>query len=65
MKDHAITIDGLRAKYPGWEIIARPAGLPVVTAEHKSGGGRHIRFLVAHSAAELAVKLETAGTVEP
>jgi hypothetical protein len=37
----------------------------VLTAEHKSGDGRHIRFLVAHSAAELAVKLETAGTVEP
>ncbi len=34
-------------------------------AEHRSQDGRSIRVLVAHSLAELAAKLETAGTVEP
>ena len=61
-----VTLDDLRAIYGArWEIIGRPAGLPIVTAEHCSGDGRRVRYIVAHSAAELAGKLETAGTVEP
>ncbi len=47
-----------------WEIVVH-ADLPVYTAEHKSADGRAIRYLVAHSVAELAAKLQTAGTVEP
>jgi hypothetical protein len=48
-----------------WKIGAYPGGLPVWTAEHCSPDGRHIRYIVAHSAEELADKLETAETVEP
>jgi hypothetical protein len=37
----------------------------VWTAEHHSPDGRHIRYIVPHSAEELAAKLATAETVEP
>ena len=61
-----VTLDDLRARYgDDWEIRFRPAGIPVVTAEHRSGDGRHIRYLVTHSVAELAVKLDSATVVEP
>ena len=36
-----------------------------MSAEHRSADGRAVRYLVAHSVAELAGKLETGGTVEP
>ncbi len=39
-----------------WSIAVRPACLRVWTAEHRSDDGRHIRYLVAPSAAELAEK---------
>ncbi len=55
----------LRSGFGAWDIQFRPGGLPVFTAERKSGDGRSIRYLVAHSPAELAAKLETAGTVAP
>jgi hypothetical protein len=48
-----------------WKIGANPGGLPVWTAEHCSPDGRHIRYIVAHSAEELAAKLESAETVGP
>jgi hypothetical protein len=39
--------------------------LPVWTAEHRSGDGRHIRILVAHSPADLAAKIDLAGNIGP
>jgi hypothetical protein len=47
-----------------WQIEQHP-DLPAWIAVHRSGDGRHIRCLVAHSLEELADKLETAETVEP
>lgn len=38
---------------------------PLWTAEHRSADGRHILVLVAHSRAELGIRLETARTAEP
>ena len=58
-------LDRLRADHPGWEIHAHPLGLGLWSAEHRTPDGRHIRYIVAHSAEELAAKLETAKTVEP
>jgi hypothetical protein len=61
-----VTLADLRERYGDlWEITERPAGMLVITAEHRSGDGRSVRYLVAHSVAELAAKLKTAGTVEP
>jgi hypothetical protein len=73
MQDHAsrpqppaVSLDDLVRRFgTKWEIVARPGGLPVWTAEHRSADSRAIRYIVAHSPAELAAKLETAGTVEP
>jgi hypothetical protein len=48
-----------------WAIAARPAGLPVWTAEQVSEDGRHIRYIVAPTAAELAGKLQAAELEEP
>ena len=47
-----------------WEIIEH-GGLHVISAEHRSADGRHIRYLVARSLTELGAKLETATVVEP
>lgn len=61
----AYSLDDLRRLYGhAWEIIQHTS-LPVWSAEHKSGDGRSVRYIVAYSAAELAAKLETAGVVEP
>ena len=61
-----VTLADLRHLYGrDWEITERPAGVPIVTAEHRSGDGRSVRYIVAHSVRELAGKLATAGTVEP
>ena len=60
-----VTLSALRETYPGWEIIERPAGVAIITAEHRSQDGRAIRYIVAASVAELAGKLETATVVEP
>lgn len=58
--------DALLAAYAErWEIIERPGGLPVWSAERRSGDGRSVRYLVARSPRELAQKLETAEVVEP
>jgi hypothetical protein len=43
-----------------WSIAARPAGLNVWTADQTSEDGRHIRYIVAPTAAELAAKLQAA-----
>jgi hypothetical protein len=43
-----------------WAIAARPAGLHVWTADQTSDDGRHIRYIVAPTPGELAVKLENA-----
>jgi hypothetical protein len=48
-----------------WAIEVNPGGLKVWTATHRSGDGRHVRSLVAPSAAELAAKLAVADLVEP
>jgi hypothetical protein len=62
----AVSIDDLRLRYGrDWEIQRCPGGLPVWTAEHRSGDGRSIRCLVGHTPAELAARLETAELVEP
>ena len=46
-----------------WQIELEDLG--VWSAVRKSEDGRHIRCLVARTAAELMAKLETAETVEP
>ena len=50
-------------RYGGRWTIRRNETLHVWTAERHEG--TVIRFIVAHTATELAGKLETAGTVEP
>lgn len=47
-----------------WEI-RRETSVGVLTAEHKTPDGRHIRFIVGRSVADLAGKLEAAETAEP
>ena len=59
-----ITLAGLRAKYAGWEILIHLDNA-IVSAEHRSAGGRAVRYIVAASVAEMAGKLETATVVEP
>lgn len=46
-----------------WQIVQPALGVWSVT--HRSEDGRHIRCIVARTAAELAGKLETAETVAP
>jgi hypothetical protein len=61
----AVTLTSLRDRYGSdWEILVH-LDSSIVSAEHRSADGRAVRYLVAHSVAELAGKLETAGTVEP
>jgi len=61
----AVTLGGLREQYgDDWEILVH-LDSAIVSAEHRSADGRAVRYLVAHSVAELAGKLSTAGTVEP
>ncbi len=55
----------LRAAHPAWTIDAHPLGLGLWTAERRSEDGRSIHYVVCHTGAELAAKLETAETVEP
>lgn len=58
--------DALLAEYEDrWEILARPGGLDVWTAEHRSRDGRSIRYLVGRTPGELAGKLASAEVVEP
>jgi hypothetical protein len=56
------TLDEVAALFPGWQIDDRPGGLPIVTAFWMSGDGRHRRYLVARSAAELLAALQALGT---
>lgn len=61
----AVTLGGLREQYGSeWEILVH-LDSSIVSAEHRSADGRAVRYLVAHSVAELAGKLETTSTVEP
>jgi hypothetical protein len=61
----AVTLASLRDRYGSdWEILIH-LDSAIVSAEHRSADGRAVRYLVAHSVAELAGKLETASTVEP
>jgi hypothetical protein len=61
----AVTLASLREQYgDDWEILVH-LDSSIVSAEHRSADGRAVRYLVAHSVAELADKLSTAGTVEP
>jgi hypothetical protein len=61
----AVTLTSLREQYGSdWEILVH-LDSSIVSAEHRSADGRAVRYLVAHSVAELAGKLETASTVEP
>ena len=60
-----VTLAFLRQVYGDqWEILVH-LDSAIVSAEHRSADGRAVRYLVAHSVAELAAKLETAGVVEP
>jgi hypothetical protein len=54
----------LARRFTSW-AIEHETDLDVWTAVHRSPDSRHIRVIVAHTAAELAAKLETAGVVEP
>ena len=61
----AVTLTGLRNRYGhDWDILVH-LDESIVTAEHRSADGRAVRYLVAHTVAELAAKLESATTVEP
>jgi hypothetical protein len=61
----AATLADLRDRYGSdWEILIH-LDSSIVSAEHRSADGRAVRYLVAHSVAELAGKLETTSTVEP
>lgn len=40
-------------EFPGWQISIRPAGLSVAAAYWESDDGRHRRYIVAKTAAEL------------
>ena len=61
----AVTLGGLRDQYGSdWEILVH-LDSSIVSAEHRSADGRAVRYLVAHSVAELASKLESASTVQP
>jgi hypothetical protein len=61
----AVTLGSLRHRYGNdWEILIH-LDSSIVSAEHRSADGRAVRYLVAHSVAELAGKLETAAMVEP
>ena len=52
-------------EFPDWEIAAYPGGLDVWSAVHRSADGRHIRAIIARTAADLAEKLQAAGPVQP
>jgi hypothetical protein len=48
----------LQAEHPGWEIHANPVGLGLWTAEHRSDDGRSVHYIVCHTGAELASRLD-------
>ncbi len=54
----ASLLDQLRAEHPGWRIDAHPLGLGLWTAEHRSEDGRSVHYVVCHTGAELAARLE-------
>ena len=61
----AVTLTSLREQYgDDWEILVH-LDSSIVSAEHRSADGRAVRYLVAHSVAELAGRLSTVTTVEP
>lgn len=62
---HARHCRELRCRYGDAWAITEHAELPVWTAEHRSGDGRRIRILVAHSPADLAAKIDLAGNIGP
>jgi hypothetical protein len=48
----------LREQFPKWDIVIRPAGVPIIAALKKSDDGSE-RYVVATTAEELAGKLAT------
>ena len=50
----------IATEFPGWDVTVRPAGLCVIAAYWQSQDGRHRRYIVAGSAAELLAALRTA-----
>jgi hypothetical protein len=50
--------DELRAAHPGWDIAVHPLGTGLWRAEHRSDDGRSIHYVVTHTGAELAARLE-------
>jgi hypothetical protein len=53
----------IAAEFPGWDVTVRPAGLAVIAAYWQSQDGRHRRYIVAASSAELLAALRQAGQV--
>jgi hypothetical protein len=60
----SVTLAALRKRYGDWEILIHLDNA-IVSAEHRSGDGRTVRYIVAESVSELAGKLATASVVEP
>jgi hypothetical protein len=52
-------------EFPSWQITIRPGGLDVITALWRSQDGRSQRYVVAHSAPELAERLQEIGRERP
>ncbi len=51
-------LEQLRAGHPAWTIDAHPLGLGLWRAEHRSADGRAVHYIVTHTGAELAARLE-------
>lgn len=49
------------AEFPEWQVTIRPAGLSIITAYWQSADGRHRRYIVAPSAAQLLAALRAIG----
>jgi hypothetical protein len=56
----AVLLDEIRAAHPGWTVAVHPLGLGLWTAEHRSDDGRSVHYIVCHTGAELAEKLDAA-----
>lgn len=53
----AAMLGQLRAEHPSWTVDAHPLGLGLWTAEHRSGDGRGMHYIVCHTGTELAARL--------
>ncbi len=54
----------LAREFPGWQITVRPAGLALCGAYWQSADGRHRRYIVAATPAELLEALRSIRTME-